>query len=150
MKKLCSVLAFLAALVAGTSAFAQSAISPHTQLNAGGWPFGATLFKQTGNVNNSTDVSIKAAATATYHCLTSIQIVATDSIAADETVRILSNDTVVWQWFINTTTTSGIAATFPVPICTVAGEALEIDTAGDPADNIIFYNVQGYSNVGSP
>jgi hypothetical protein len=74
-----------------------------------------------------------------------VQVVAIDSIAADEVFRILSADTVKWQWQINATTTSGIAATFPTPICTVEGEALEVDTAGDPADNLIVYNLQGYS-----
>ena len=105
----------------------------------------ATIWAATGDQDNSTDTSIKAASSGVQHCVTSVQVVAIDSIAADETFRILSADTVLWQWVINTTTTSAIAVTFPTPICTVAGEALEVDTAGDPADNLIFYNLQGYS-----
>jgi opacity protein-like surface antigen len=99
----------------------------------------------TGDQDSSTDTSLKAAVTGVRHCVTSVQVVAIDSIAADETLRLLSNDTVLWAWVVNATTTSGIAVTLPVPICTVSGEALEVDTAGDPTDNLIFYNVQGYS-----
>lgn len=105
----------------------------------------ATVWSAAGDQDSSTDTSIQAASAGVKHCVTSVQVVAIDSIAADETFRILSADTVKWAWVINTTTTSGIAATFPTPICTVAGEALEVDTAGDPADNLIYYNLQGYS-----
>lgn len=102
-------------------------------------------WSSTGDQDSTTDTSIQAASAGLRHCVTSAQVVAIDSIAADETFRILSADTVLWQWVINTTTTSAISVHFPAPICTVAGEALEVDTAGDPADNLIFYNLQGYT-----
>lgn len=146
--KILRALLFVSLLCLGINGalHAQNAtVNPYTQLNRADWPYGATLWKATGDQDNSTDTSIVAATSGTYHCVTSIQVVAIDSIAADETFRILSADTVIWQWVVNATTTSAISVTFSVPICTVAGEALEVDTAGDPADNLIFYNLQGYS-----
>lgn len=114
-------------------------VLPYTGVTADTW-------SATGDQDSTTDTSIKAALSGIRHCVTSVQVVAIDSIAADETFRILSNDTVLWQWVINTSTTSAVSAIFPVPICTVAGEALEVDTAGNPTDNLIFYNLQGYTS----
>ena len=138
------LLAAVVAILACGHAFAQAPttaqpVTPFPLSIPGQW------FKATGNLDNSTDVSIAAAATGTYHCVTSVSVVAIDSIAADTIFRILSADTVIWQWVVNTTTTSGIEATFPVPICTVAGEALEVDVSTDPADDLVYYNIQGYS-----
>lgn len=147
MRKILLLLALLLLPVEG-DVYAQSGlVNPTTQMNKAEWPYGSTIWKANGDLDNSTDVSIRTAATGTVHCVTSVQVVAIDSIAADTVVRILSADTVIWQWVVNATTTSAVAAEFPVPICTVSGEALEIDVSTDPADDLVYYNLQGYSHV---
>jgi hypothetical protein len=102
-------------------------------------------FQATGDLDNSTDVSLKAAATGKVYCATSIQISAQATLGAAVNVRLLSNDTVIWNFALPTTGGIGQAADFPGGVCTVAGEALEIDVSGDPTDDLIFYNVQGFT-----
>lgn len=131
----------------GASLAQTGTVNPVTQMNKSDWPVGSTIWKANGDLDNSTDVSIRALASGTVHCVTSVQVVAVDSIAADTVFRILSADTVIWQWHINATTTSAVTATFPVPVCTVSGEALEVDVSTDPADDLVIYNIQGYSAV---
>lgn len=106
-------------------------------------------FSATGDLDNSTDVSIKAAATGKVYCVTSIQVSAKDTLGGDMVVRLLSNDTVLWQHVVPAEGDVGanavISAYMPTGVCTVAGEALEIDVDGDPTDNLVFYNVQGFT-----
>lgn len=109
----------------------------------------ARTFRATGDLDNTTDVSIAAAATGVKHCVTSVQVSSYDTVGADTSFRLLSNDTAMWEFVIPAEGGVGaqgsMSATFPVPVCTAAGEALEVDVTDDVTDNLIFYNVQGYS-----
>jgi hypothetical protein len=106
--------------------------------------FRGVTFTANGDLDNSTDVSLRAAVTGIRHCVTSISVASLDT-DADAIVRLLSNDTVIWQWGIDGTLSIGTNASFLIPVCTVAGEALEIDLSSDPADNLITYSVNGYT-----
>jgi hypothetical protein len=106
-------------------------------------------WKATGDQDNSTDTTIVAASSGNRHCVTSAQIYAFDTLGADHVFRILSNDTVIFQRPLSAEGMVGSDAAsdivFPIPLCTTAGEALEVDAAGDPTDNLIYYNLQGYT-----
>jgi hypothetical protein len=52
---------------------------------------------------------------------------------------------VIWQWAIDTATGVGTSARLIPPVCTIAGQALEIDVDGNPTDDLIVYSLQGYS-----
>jgi hypothetical protein len=102
-------------------------------------------FSATGDLDNTTDANVMAAATGVQQCVTSVQI---SSLVAniDVNVRLLSANTVIWTMGVDTAVGGGTSMNFEPPVCTIAGEALEIDVAEDPTDNLIFYNVQGYSS----
>jgi hypothetical protein len=104
----------------------------------------ASRFAAAGDLDGTTDVSLRAANAAGRHCVTGIQV---SSLVAgsDQTVRLLSADTVIWSFGIDTALSIGTSASFLNPICTAKGEALEIDVDGNPTDDLIIYSVQGYS-----
>jgi hypothetical protein len=104
----------------------------------------ASRWSAAGDLDGTTDVSLRAANAAGRHCVTGIQV---SSLVAgsDQTVRLLSADTVIWSFGIDTALSIGTSASFLNPICTAKGEALEIDVDGNPTDDLIIYSVQGYS-----
>jgi hypothetical protein len=106
--------------------------------------FRGVTFVANGDLDNSTDVSLRAAVTGIRHCVTSISVASLDT-DIDAIVRLLSNDTVIWQWGIDGVLSLGTNASFLIPVCTVAGEALEIDVSSNPTDDLITYSVQGYT-----
>lgn len=113
-------------------------------LNAYGQDFGAP-FTVTGDLDDSTDVPIKTASANFRHCVTGVSVSTLSGIGSDQNVRLLSNDTVLWQCGLDANAVIGCNQDFKVPLCAVTGEALEIDVSGNPTDNLVFYNVQGFT-----
>lgn len=109
-------------------------------------PFTALdTFAFTGDLDNSTDVSLVGARAGRRHCVTGVSVSTLATLGSDQRVRLLSNDTVIWQCALDAAATSGCAQDLLVPVCTAVGEALEIDASADPTDDLIYYNVQGYT-----
>lgn len=150
MLRLLRIAAAVAVALAGTGAALAQQASHNVEGKPVVLPFTgipADRFAATGDLDNTTDVSLKAARLGLKHCVTGVSVSTLATLGSDQTVRLLSNDTAIWQCALDGAATSGCAQDMLVPVCTVAGEALEIDTSADPTDNLIFYNVQGYSTA---
>lgn len=102
-------------------------------------------FTVTGDLDSTTDVPIKTASATYRHCVTGVSASSLATLGSDQVVRLLSNDTVLWSCAFDAAGTVGCSQDFRRPLCAVVGEALEIDVDGNPTDDLVFYNVQGFT-----
>jgi hypothetical protein len=108
--------------------------------------FPGTKWQTTGDLDSTTDVVVRAATPNVQHCVTNIQVSTKATLGSAQVLRLLTTDAVIWNLTLNTAGLEQIAAFMPTPVCAIRGEALEIDVDGDPTDDLIFYNMQGYSD----
>lgn len=102
-------------------------------------------FATAGDLDNTTDVSIRAAQPNLQHCVDGVVVSATATLGADTVVRLLSNDTVIWNCALDTGGLNGCKQDLVLPVCATTGEALEIDSSADVTDDLVIYSVQGFS-----
>lgn len=102
-------------------------------------------FSATGNLDNTTDVSLMAAVPLNQYCVTGVVVTSSATIGADTVVRVLSADTPIWSCAVDTTGLVGCKQDLNTPVCTVTGEALEIDSSADVTDDLVYYSIQGFT-----
>jgi hypothetical protein len=139
------LLAMVFAAIVGTAVTAVTAAQVYHMTNPVTIVQPQPFWSATGDQDSSTDTSIKALATGVRHCVTGVQVSTKATLGSAQVFRILSADTVLWTLSLNTAGLEQFGIVFPTPICTAFSEALEVDTDADPTDNLIFYNLQGYS-----
>lgn len=93
-------------------------------------------------IANTTDVAVKAAVTGKSHYVTSMQIYNTHATASTLVV-VKSASTVLWTGYTKAAGAGWCEVVFPVPIKTVAGEALNV--ACITTGSSVFVNLQGFT-----
>lgn len=105
-------------------------------------------YPSAGAITDQTAVEIKAAVSGKRNYLLALQLSNTDATVGT-IVQVLSASTVLWQFYLApqiaaTNGQNGVAITFPTPLRSATGEALNVKCVTTSAE--VYANAQGYTD----